>query len=514
MWIMAIKIALSILPVFMERPPATFESRAKDWRMGAVIYQVFPDRFAPSANLPSKQELYTSPRKLRTWTETPHSSRYDPLVGYPHVFEFWGGDLQSIQSKLDYLSTLHADVLYLNPIFKAASNHKYDTEDYTVIAPEFGMHADLKSLIQSVHKRGMKIMLDGVFNHMGFSAPAFQSAKKSSKSPFREWFTFGKRYKGGYKSWFGSGEMPVLNLENSGVQRFLWRDKESIVRRYLRAGIDGWRLDVAYDMGPLILQKITGAAHDEKAGSAVVGEISGYPAQWFSSVDGVFNFYSMQLVIEMLKGRISGGVVGRTLANTVSDAGIENVLRSWLLIDNHDTPRAKNLIPDPEQARVAMALLFSLPGSPVIYYGTELGMEGEGDPENRAPMRWDLVNENNPHLKWVRQLAKLRKYHPALRYGDFHALETEQLLAFVRMTHRLRETVLVVVNPTSKPVTETFGTRIGRMMSWGTLKDLLGGTKVLTKTGLITLEVPPLSVMLLAPETAPNEGYSPYDRIP
>lgn len=508
---------LFLTMLFIAPPPLSaesFEARAKDWRIGAVVYQVFPDRFAPSTSLNQKRSLFTYPRRLRDWTETPLPSPYDPKVGYPHTLEFWGGDLASIESKLDYIESLYADVLYLTPIFQAYSNHRYDTEDYSNISPELGTQKDLDALITAVHRRKMRIVLDGVFNHMGKTSPLFQQAQKDTHSPYRDWFYFDANYPTGYRGWYGGAELPALKIETPAVRDYLWRGKDSIVRRYLKQGVDGWRLDVAYDLGPNALKEITEAAHKTKKGSLVVGEISGYPSHWFDAVDGVFNFFAMQVVMETLAGKIDGGRGGALLGDMVADAGIENILRSWLHIDNHDTARAANLIPDDEKRRLATALLFTLPGSPVLYYGSELGMTGIGDPQNRAPMRWDLANTENTLLQWTRRLAKIRRENPALRYGDFHVLKTAKLLSFARTTDRLRDTVIVVVNPTQSVQKETFATRVGRLMSWGSLRNLLGGKAEISKTGLLTVEVPPYSIMLLVPQTAPQNSYSPFDRIP
>ena len=491
-----------------------FERRARDWRVGALVYQIFVDRFAPSRDLEAKKRILQAPRVLKSWSETPKASRYDPKIGFPHVLEFWGGDLKGIQNRLDYIESLSADVVYLTPIFKAYSNHKYDTEDYMAVSPEFGTRDDLLNLIQEIHRRRMRLMLDGVFNHMGRTSPAFQQALQNPQSPYRNWFAFGRQYPDGYRAWYGIRELPVLRLENPAVRDYLWRSLDSIVRRYLYAGIDGWRLDVAFDLGPKMLAEIRQAAHETKPGSAVIGEINGYPADWFGSVDGVFNFHSMQVVVEMLKGQIPGGRAGRMLERVVADAGLENILRSWLLIDNHDTPRAADILPDIAERRLAQALLLTLPGAPVLYYGSELGMTGAGDPENRAPMRWDLAAETNSELRWMRQLARLRRQRPALRYGDFRVLDTDRLLAFARTTDRLRDTVLIAVNPTAETVKETFSTRVGRILSWGEMEDVFTGKRLPSKTGLLALEMPPRSVLFFVPVTRPNAGYSPYERIP
>ena len=407
-----------------------------------------------------------------------------------------------------------ADVIYLTPIFKAYSNHKYDTLDYTQVSPEFGTRQDLLSLIEATHAKGMRLMLDGVFNHMAKRSPAFIQAQGNPKSRYADWFKFGAQYKNGYRAFANVPSLPAINLESADVQNTLWVGKDSIVRRYLKDGIDGWRLDVAFDMGPAALAGITKAAHQTKPGSAVVGEISGYPANWFDSLDGVFNFTSQQIAARSLSGELPGGRAGMLLNRLVQDAGIENLLKSWLLIDNHDTPRATHMIPDATNRRLVQALQLTLPGSPVIYYGTELGMEGGGDPECRAPMRWDLATEDNADLKWVKQWVRYHQTMPALKIGDFRALDTDKLLAFSRTTGKLRESVLVVLNPTDSEVTETFSTRIGRLMSWGGLKDLIGGSTERSINGLMKVTVKPHSIMLLVPDTSVSQGYSSYERIP
>lgn len=494
---------------------AVFAQRAKDWRIGAVVYQVFVDRFAPTADIESKKKIILPPRQLMPWSETPKASQFDPATGeYPHTIQFWGGDLNSLRGKLGYIQDMGADVLYLNPIFKAFSNHKYDTDDYMEIDPEYGAKADFLKLVDDVHARNMRLVLDGVFNHMGYRSPKFQSALHDPKSPYRDWFTFDKSLPNGYLGWVGIAGLPVLNLANPTVEDYLWAGRDSVVKSYLRDGIDGWRLDVAFDIGPRYLSGITHAAHEEKPGSLVVGEISGYPADWFDAVDGVFNFHSLALAEAMLRGEITGGRAGKMLDQVAKDAGLENLMRSWLLIDNHDTPRAADIIPDFQDRKLVELLQFTLPGSPVIYYGSELGMKGEGDPEDRAPMRWDLANANNLEWNWMRQMVKLRKTHPALKYGDFKVLESDQLLAFARTTDKVGDTVIVVVNPTDREVIEMMPTRVGRLMSWGELDDVLTGTSTRSIEGLMRLVVKPRTAMVLVPNIAKSNGYSPYDRIP
>lgn len=493
---------------------SSIESRAKDWRNGAVIYQVFVDRFVKPANRKAKAKFYTAPRRYMEWDELPKAGKFEPKLGvWTHELDFWGGDLGGVQSKLGYVKDLGIDVLYLNPIHEAFTNHKYDAIDYKKIDPAFGTESDFESLVKGAHKSGLKVVLDGVFNHMGRRSPYLQDALANPKSAYRKWFFLGDEYKAGYKGWLGGTNMPVLHLEDEGLQKYIWGGSDSVVQHFLKLGVDGWRLDVAYEIGPKWLGEITKAAHKAKKGSLVVGEILGYPAGWQDSLDGQYNLFAPGLCMELLNGSVDGGRAGQMLNDYVADAGIDHVLKSWLVADNHDTPRLPSMLPDEEDRQLIWALMFTLPGSPNIYYGSELGMEGGGDPENRAPMRWDLVGPKNSTLNWIKRFVAFRKSHPSLKYGDFQALRTDKLLAFTRTTGKLRENVIVVVNPTSKKVTETFAHRIGNLMSWEEMQDMLSDTKVLQKTGLMTVEMPPKSIRIFTPVVTRTNGFSPYDRI-
>ncbi|HET9906757.1 MAG TPA: alpha-amylase family glycosyl hydrolase, partial [Anaerolineales bacterium] len=226
-------------------------AREGDWRNGAIVYQVLVDRFAPSADLDAKRGLYPAPKILRGWSETPARGRYlhDEKLSSQEL-DFWGGDFASLSGRLDHIQNLGADALYLNPIHLAYTNHKYDAFDFMEISPEFGDREDFLRLVGDVHARGMKVILDGVFNHMGRNAPIFQEAMQNPDSPWRDWFAIGPQYDGGARSWMGFQNLPELNLENPIVRGHIYEDPDSVVRRYLRDGADGWRLDTAYELGP------------------------------------------------------------------------------------------------------------------------------------------------------------------------------------------------------------------------------------------------------------------------
>lgn len=492
--------------------PKEFAKRAADWRNGAIVYQVMVDRFAPSANLEAKKNLYAAPKRFLPWTTEPKQGKNNKELGlWSHELDFWGGDLDSFASKQSYIKELGAEVVYFLPIFEGFTNHKYDTLDYTKVDPQYGSRDDLRRVIKGLHRDGMRVMLDGVFNHLSQYAPMFTQARKDKTDARRNWFYFNERDE--YVAYASVQNLPAWNLENKAAQNFLWGSKDSVVRQYLKDGADGWRLDVAFEVGPEWCGEITKAVHKEKAGSWVVGEISGYPAAWFPNVDGTYNFTPFAMSRAMLEGKMTGSQAGAALQHMVEDAGIENLLRSWVHTDNHDTARLASLITSVEDRNFIRSIQFTVPGSPVLYYGSELGMEGRDDPMNRAPMRWDLVKDSNADLASTRRLVKIRRDSPALRYGDCLPLATEKLFGFVRMTDKVREAVIVLANPTSSPVTESFPTRVGRIMSWGELQDALSGAKYRSVNGMLTVTVPPKHVQILKPVTTVPAGVSPYHRI-
>lgn len=491
--------------------------RAADWRAGAIVYQVLVDRFAPPADPAAKAAYYESPRRLRGWDEVPKRGKYVKSADvWSQEIEFWGGDLRSLEGRLDWIHGLGADVLYLNPVFEAFTNHKYDATDYRRVDPGYGDHAALRSLADACHARGMRIVLDGVFNHMGRRSPMFQDALARRDSQWRDFFLW-KESAPGYVGWSDVANLPELNVDHPRVRDWLYRRPDSVVQSYLRDdGIDGWRLDVAFDLGYARLAELTAAAHAAKPGCLVLGEIYNYPEEWFPAVDGLMNMHGRQLVLRMLEGALDPPRAARMWETMVDDAGIEPVLRSWLVLDNHDTPRLPTYLKR-DQALVAIArtLQFTLPGAPNLYYGGELGMTGGADPEMRAPMRWDLAKESNPALALHRRLIALRRAEPALRHGDFRRLDAARCFAFTRRTVRPAETVVVVANPHAEAVREFLPLRESKIQAETPLVDLATGERFTVYTGSVELDIPARSVRVLKPDCAPAPGgYDRYDRLP
>ncbi len=451
-----------------------YDKREADWRNGALVYQVLVDRFAPSANLDAKRSLYPAPKKLREWKEQPRKGTYlEKENVWSHEIDLWGGDLASTMSKLDYVQQLGADVLYLNPV-----------------------------------------VLDGVSNHMGRYSPKFKDAEANAKSPYRDWFVFGRDYKGGTRTWWNAQNLPELNLENKAVSDHIWGAKDSVVRSYLRDGVDGWRLDVAFDIGFNPLEALTKAAHAEKPGSLVVGEIPNYPREWFPSVDGVMHFGLRKLMIALANREIDGPTFQRMAARMVSDADYEHVLKSWVYLDNHDTFRLATTVPDNKARKLAQVLQFTLPGAVNLYYGTEVAMEGGDDPEMRGPMRWDRVEQNHPDLVWTKQLIAVRKANRALRVGDFRTAEASgNVIAFERFTDKAGDTVLVLINPATTEVQTTVLVANSKLMDGDNLIDQLSGKVFKLQGSMVETKLPPQTALILKPKLTTPDGYSNYKRV-
>lgn len=492
-----------------------FSLREADWRNGAIVYQVFVDRFNEPDNPAGKAHFYGFPRTLRSWQEVPARGEFlADFHVWSHEVDFWGGDLRSVTAKLDYLTALDVDVLYLNPIHSAFTNHKYDAYDYFEISPEYGTVDDLVGLIENVHLRKMKIVLDGVFNHMGRNSRLFSLAAANPDSPYRGWFYFGDPYPQGVRLWANAPSLPELNYDNPAVTDYVYNGTDSVVKTYLRLGIDGWRLDTAFELGYRYLAELTTSAHQEKSGSLVVGEIWNYPQDWFPALDAVMNFTLRQIIFDCLRGDMRAGTANDMIEKVIADAGIEAMLKSWLLLDNHDTARINALLPDLRDQKLAQVLQFTLPGSPNLYYGSELGMEGGDDPANRAPMRWDLLDEGNEIFRWFQTLIRIRKGQRALKIGDYRKILTGQLVAFERCTERVDETVIVIVNPTDEVVKENVLVPDSKLMNATDFVDLIDADRSYRLyAGMVRIEIPPRSAAILKPQTASVGGYTPYKRV-
>jgi hypothetical protein len=273
-------------------------------------------------------------------------------------------------------------------------------------------------------------------------------------------------------------------------------------------------LDVAFDIGYDILKELTECAHLEKPGSMIVGETWNYPTRWLQSMDGVMNFTLREIIFHAISGVFSPVRTNQLIDQLVREAGIEGLLKSWIVLDNHDTLRLNHRLPLLEDQKLAQVLQFTLPGAPNLYYGTELGMEGANDPQNRAPMRWDLHQPSNPTLQWTKSLIQLHQYQRALKVGDYRFLDASQLIAFERFTDRVEDTVIVVVNPSNDSIHDYVMISDSSLMNFSQVTRLLGEVQQLTLiAGLLEIKMAPKSFVVLTPQTKAQKSYSPYKRV-
>jgi len=446
----------------------------------------------------ARAEHYAHPRRLVPWSEQPSRGRYRHDVGAcSHELAFWGGDLAGLTAKLGYIRDLGCNVLYLSPIFRALTNHKYDTEDFGAIDPQFGNDADFAALCDRAADLGVRIVLDGVFNHVG---------RRHAWASRPDWLTG--------TCWRDVGNLPELRLENTAVREALYGAPDSVVRRYLQHAA-GWRLDVACDLGPAYLAELTRAAHEARPDALVVGEFFNYPAAWFGSVDGAVNIFSGAVLLDMLKGGASPGKAARIFADLVADSGIEPLLRSWTVVSNHDKPRLKTELPDLADRKVLWALMVALPGAPLIYYGEEIGLAGDSDPAMRGPMDWDLANSGRaPEQHAIRKLLALRHAQPALQVGDYVPIAADRLLAFARRTASARETVVVLCNPGREEVNEPVCPRDSWLLDSLPMRDLVGGGHARMQSGRLEARVPPRTVQMWVAAEEPAGRYNYLKRVP
>lgn len=373
---------------------------APSWVKETVWYQIFPERFANG-------DVTNDPEKTHPW-----SNATTAILG---EFEFYGGDLRGIIQKLPYLADLGISGIYLTPIFKSPTSHKYDTEDYFEIDPHFGTKEDLRELVDKAHQLGIRVMLDAVFNHIGWTSYQFKDAQeKGTASDYYDWFYFeGENYLN------FSYHMPKLNTSHPAVIDYLIRVAQYWI---LEADIDGWRLDVANEVDHQFWKTFRKAVKEVKSDVYICGELWHDSQAWLNGdqFDGVMNYPLAKPIQEWIATeRIDGHDFLEQFVHAYTRYPKNQNLGMMTLLDSHDTPRimtsAQN---DPRKVDMCFALLATTPGSICFYYGSEIYLQGEDDPDNRRCMDREERPTSN-----LAQLTRLRKAHPTMGYaGDYDFL--------------------------------------------------------------------------------------------
>ena len=510
-----------------QRQLTVYEERgaAPDWFGRGVSYQIFPDRFCRS-RVPDPAGLVGDRTVHENWQDTPEF-RPDER-GEIRNRDFFGGDLAGIISKLDYLKSLGVTTLYLNPIFEAASNHRYNTADYMAIDPMLGTAEDFRALCREAHARGMRVLLDGVFNHTGsasryFNADGFYpelGAAQSKDSPYYNWYHF-THWPDSYDAWWGIKTLPAVEENQASYRDFIIRSEDSVVRHWLRCGADGWRLDVADELPDDFIAELRQAMDAEKPDCLLLGEVWEDGSNKIAydrrrkyllgrETHGLMNYPFRTAALDWLCGG-NAAAFRESMEQLRENYPSPAFYSAMNFLSTHDTPRILTLLggePTPadkaERAAAQLSpagrelarrrlmlgalLLYTFPGSPTVYYGDEAGMEGYEDPLNRRAFPWGAEDEEL--LRWYRKLGQLRGGRPSLQRGDICYLYADGSgLALRRQWDS--EVTTAAMNSGKEPLTMT--------LSWPhpIATDAMTGQQFLADHGTVRLILPPVSGVLL-----------------
>ena len=447
------------------------------WIQGGLLYQIFPDRFFSSGKHPEKEGAVM----CREGERFPEYMRVRETNNKNNLF--YGGDLAGITEKLDYLESLGVTCLYLNPIFESSSNHRYNTADYSRIDPMLGTENDLSVLICEAKKRGIGIILDGVFNHTGSDSVYFNKdahypcvgAIQSETSQYSSWFTF-HHYPDSYESWWGIDTLPRVKSDDPTYREFLFGEN-GIVRHYTKLGISGWRLDVADELSDDFLAQLAATVREEKKDAIVIGEVwedatnkisYGIRKKYFrgKELDSVMNYPVQKATIAYLRDgdfayfrRTLESIYGNyppdaanTLMNILGTHDTERILTALGDRNIENLPyeaRAGHKMPDDARERavkllrLAVCIQMTVPGVPCIYYGDEAGLEGYKDPFCRLPFPWG--KEDAALTAFYRTVSMARKEEDIFKDGTFAIVYVDaDILCYERI--RGKDKIVVLLN--------------------------------------------------------------------
>ncbi len=479
-----------------------------DWVKHAVFYQIFPDRFAKSESLPK-------PHNIETWDSPPTR------------FGFKGGDLLGVYEKLDYLQDLGINAIYFNPIFASAANHRYHTFDYYHVDPILGGNPVFFNLLEEAHRRGIRIVLDGVFNHASRGFFQFNHIlENGEKSPYLDWFqVYGfpmNAYQGkpNYSCWWNLPALPQFNTDNPQVREFLFE----VARHWIAKGVDGWRLDVPFEINDeSFWRQFRAATKLPNEEAYLVGEIPSEAQEWLQGdmFDGVMNYQFTAAVVGFFGGHnrdetLVSGMMGLPEVPILDAAEFarrskvlleiyprQNTLAQLNLMDSHDMARFLSMVNHNTTAfRLATLFQMTYPGAPCIYYGNEIGMTGGREPENRAPFPWDESQWDHDLRKAFKTYIHIRNAHPVLRTGEYVPLFAEGR-RLVILRHLEGQRMLVAINAGGSPWELNIPLE-GQLPDGARVEDLLGGDGAVVEEGhLRKVTLPPFEGAIFQPQPGP-----------
>lgn len=526
---------------------------APSWLTDGVIYQIFPDRFCNGHEQGEIRGAQPGSLLHAHWEDVPFYVR-DVDTGHMVAYDFFGGNLEGICSKLSYLADLGVTILYLNPVFLSASNHRYDVADYHQIDPMLGETKDLVRLCKQAKALGMHVILDGVFSHTGSDSVYFNKegrfpgvgAYQSKESPYYPWYRF-KDYPEEYEAWWGIGTMPNVDEVNESYLDFIIRGDDSVLRRWLRCGVKGWRLDVVDELPDAFLEEFYRVLKEEDPEAVLIGEVwedasrkesYGQMRRYLlgDELDSTMNYPFRKVLLEFFLGRATAERTLNVLRSLQENYPTPHFYGAMNLVGSHDVPRILTELGEappgeslsekerafyrlPEEQRllalqryrILVLWQMTFPGVPSVYYGDEAGVEGYRDPFNRGTFPWG--REDEELLAWHRALIHLRQSHAALRRGFWLPLECgqEDVLAFLRTIENGQdalggqgeeEVLLVAVN--RHETEERWLTVTDEVRFKGRFVSLVDETQqpVAARDGVVTLRLPPLSGVVLQREEA------------
>ena len=470
------------------------------WVKDAIFYQIFPERFARSERL-------TKPTNLESW-EAP-----------PTRHSFKGGDFLGILEHLDYLEDLGITAIYFNPIFQSAANHRYHTHDYYTVDPILGGNKAFAQFLEAAHSRGMRVVLDGVFNHASRGFLQFNHIMENGEeSPYLDWFNvkkfplhaFDERRKPNYACWWDNRELPKLNTDNPQVRDFIY----DVAEYWLQQGIDGWRLDVPLEVKtPGFWEEFRRRVKAINSEAYILAEIWDEARAWMQGdhFDATMNygfnracygFFGQETLDTSQRPggfklkRLDARRFARQVDRMLNLYAWPFTLAQYNLISSHDEPRFLTMVGgDKRRLRLATLCQMTFPGAPSIYYGDEIGMEGGPDPDCRRAFPWDEARWDHELRADFRRYIALRKAHPALRSGDFVTLYAKDLAyAYARTSDE--ETVVVAFNVGALPVDLTLQMET-LVPPAATFTEAWTETQLNMKESALTLSVLPLEGRVL-----------------
>ncbi|MFN2112083.1 MAG: glycoside hydrolase family 13 protein [Anaerolineales bacterium] len=456
------------------------------WVQDAVFYQIFPDRFYNG-------DLGNDPPNVEKWGTK------------PTLWGFQGGDLRGVIQKLDYLLDLGITAIYFNPIFQATSNHRYNISDYYKIDPKLGTNQDFLALLDAAHHNGIRIIIDGVFNHCGRGFFAFNDVLENTNySPYADWFNLKKvppdAYSHGeahdYEAWWNFKSLPKFNTDNPLVRKYIM----DVARYWIHLGADGWRLDVPNEIDDDdFWAEFRSVVKAENPDAYLVGEIWDGDPRWVGpkSFDGLMNYPVRDGILGLLTEKLTTDEFGETITRQLTQYQRENVYAMYNPLGSHDTARlTTELGGDLAKLKMATLIQMTYPGAPAIYYGDEIGLEGAKDPDCRRAFPWN-ENEWNQDLRdYIQRWTAIRRNRTVLRRGSFLEIHRDGKRGGYAYARKLgEESLLVVLNASAtrrsyRLNVEELSWRDGRIV-----RDLLSSEESIVSGTELNLTLEPWSAV-------------------